>query len=179
MDFTGKIVSITKDWNSDKWHITMTVNEEASLESVNGIKDIETLAVHIGKIKKKRSLDANAYLWALCSQIADAVNSSKEAVYEEMLQRYGTFYKDEDGYITVTVKSCVDMSKISGHWKFVRENGNFKSYLMIKGSSDYDTEEMSHLLDGVVYEAKELGIETKTDKEREEMLNEWARIYRS
>lgn len=179
MDFTGKIVGITKNWNDDKWHLTLTVNEEASLESVNGLKDIENLAVHIGKVKKKRSLDANAYLWVLCSQIAEVVNSSKEEVYEDLLQKYGTFYKDDEGYITVTVKDCVDMTKIQGHWKLIKEVNGFKSYLMIKGSSEYDTQEMTHLLDGVVYEAKELGIDTKTDKEREEMLEAWAKSYQS
>ena len=65
------------------------------------------------------------------------------------------------------------MSKIEGHWKFYKSNGNFDSYLMIKGSSDYDSKEMAHFIDCVVQEAKELGIETLTPTELERMKAEW------
>ena len=75
------------------------------------------------------------------------ISSSKEEVYEQMLQKYGTFYEDEDGYITITVKKSVDMSKVDGHWKYIKDNGKFASYLMIKGSSEYDTAEMAHFID--------------------------------
>ena len=73
----------------------------------------------------------------------------------------------------MTVKKSVDMSKISGHWKYIKDNGTFASYLMIKGSSEYDTAEMSHFIDRIVEEAKELGIETATPDELERMKQEW------
>ena len=101
------------------------------------------------------------------------IYSSKDEVYEEMLQKYGAFYEDEDGYITITVKKSVDMSKVDGHWKYIKDNGKFASYLMIKGSSEYDTVEMSHFIDRIVEEAKELGIETATPDELERMKQEW------
>lgn len=44
---------------------------------------------------------------------------------------------------------------------------------MIKGSSEYDTVEMSHFIDRIVEEAKELGIETATPDELERMKQEW------
>ena len=65
------------------------------------------------------------------------------------------------------------MSKIEGHWKFYKSNGKFDSYLMIKGSSEYNTAEMSHFIDMVVQEAKELGIETLTPDELERMKQAW------
>ena len=37
------------------------------------------------------------------------------------------------------------------------------------GSSRYNTAEMSHLLDGLIYECKVLGIETATPEELERM----------
>lgn len=101
------------------------------------------------------------------------IASSKEEVYEQMLQKYGTFYEDEGGYITITVKKTVDMAKVSGHWKHIKDNGNFASYLMIKGSSEYNTAEMSHFIDRIVEEAQGLGIETATPDELERMKQEW------
>ena len=42
-------------------------------------------------------------------------------------------------------------------------NGNeFTIYRLYKGSSEYDTKEMSIFIDGVIHEAQQLGIETLT-----------------
>ena len=40
---------------------------------------------------------------------------------------------------------------------------------MLKGSSRYDSAEMAHLLDGLISECKQLGIETATPEELERM----------
>ena len=173
MIFTGKFVNVSRDWQTGQYNITFTVNEASALEQIDCIQSCERLSVEAKKYRKKRSLDANAYLWVLCSKIAEVVKSSKEEIYEQMLQMYGYFYQDEDGYITVTVKNEVDMSKISGHWKFLKSNGKFSSYLMIKGTSEYDTKEMSNFIDCVVTEAKELGIETLPPDELKRMVEAW------
>ena len=65
------------------------------------------------------------------------------------------------------------MSRITGHWMPIRSNGTFNAYAMIKGSSEYDTKEMSHFIDGIVAEAKELGIETLPPDELESMMKAW------
>lgn len=173
MNFTGKIQNISKDWNTGQFHITFTMNEPSAINQVESIRECEKLSIEAKKYREKRSLDANAYLWILCTKIAEVVQSSKDEIYEEMLQKYGYIYQDEDGYITVTVKAEVDMSKIQGHWKHYKSNGKFSSYLMIKGSSEYDTGEMAKFIDAVVLEAKELGIETATPEEIERMKSLW------
>lgn len=174
MECTGKLHSINRDWKSGKIIISFEINEEPT-EAINSISLCEKLSIVIKKFRKKRSLDANAYCWVIMTEIANHpdIKSSKEEVYEEMLQKYGYLYQDEEGYIPVTVKAGVDMSKIEGHWKFYKSNGKFDSYLMIKGSSEYDTSEMAHFIDMVVQEAKELGIETLTPAELERMKFEW------
>lgn len=124
--------------------------------------------------REKRSLDANAYMWILCTKIAEVVRSSKDEVYEEMIQKYG--YMSE---ITITVKSEVDMGRIQGHWKFIKESqdGKFKAYQMIRGTSDYDRAEMAHFIDMVVGEAKELGIETLPETEIKRMMEQMEKRY--
>lgn len=174
MEFTGKVAGISQDYLTGSLTISFTVNEKAAVVSgYDSIKDVDRLDVRAVKHREKRSLDANAYAWVLMSKIAAELTTSKEEVYEEMLRRYGVLYEDEDGYITITVKSSVDVSKIEGHWQFLRENGSFKAYAMIKGSSQYDTREMSGFIDGIVYEAKELGIETLAPRELELMKVRW------
>ena len=41
------------------------------------------------------------------------------------------------------------------------------------GSSTYDTKQMSVLLEEIVTQAKELGIETMTDREKEKLIASW------
>lgn len=173
MEFTGKYLNVTKNWETNEYQITFTVNEPSAVNGISEIKKCDKLSIRAVKHKEKRSLDANAYAWVLFTKIADAVNSSKDEIYEEMLQKYGVLHQDEDGYITVTVREDVDMSKIQGHWKFYKGNGKFSSYLMIKGSSEYNTAEMAKFIDSVVLEAKELGIETLPPAELERMVSLW------
>lgn len=173
VEFTGKIQNISTDWQSGLYHVTFSVNEPFAINDIARIQDCEKLSIKADKYRQKRSLDANAYCWVLMTKIAEVVESSKEEIYEEMLQKYGYLYQDDEGYITITVKANVDMSKIGGHWKFVKTNGSFSSYLLIKGSSEYDSAEMAKFIDQVVYEAKNLGIETVPPDELERMKATW------
>ena len=176
MEFTGKVVGISQDYLSGTYTISFQVNEtERVLHGYDSIKDIPKLSVSVKKWRKKRSLDANAYAWVLMTKIADVQEypTTKEEIYEKMLKDYGVLEEVDGLPITITVKASVDMSKISGHWLLIKSNGTFNAYAMIKGSSEYDTKEMSHFIEGVVAEAKELGIETLTPAELDEMMKVW------
>lgn len=173
MEATGELQGITKDWKSDRFIVSLALNEKISQEMVEEIQNCK-LSIVLKKWRAKRSLDANGYLWVLCTKIAEVIDSSKDEVYEEMLQKYGYLYQDEAGeYIVMTLKSSVDVSKVDGHWKMYQSNGKFTAYLMIKGSSQYKTLEMSKFLNMVVLEAQELGIETATPDEIARMNALW------
>ena len=120
--------------------------------------------------KEKRSLNANAYAWSLITKIADALRTSKEECYLEMLKRYG---QSE----IVSVLSQID---VSGYFKYYEplatatlQGKEFTHYKIYKGSSEYNSIEMSILIDGIISEAKELGIETIPPKEIERLKNLW------
>ena len=46
----------------------------------------------------------------------------------------------------------------------------YRTYIMLRGSSSYDTKEMARLIDGLVSECKEVGIETLPPDEVERMM---------
>lgn len=126
--------------------------------------------VKIDKHREKRSLNANAYLWKLVTEIGNILNKSKEEVYLQMLIDYGQSEM-------VSILSEID---VKGYFKYYKLAGTsilngkeFNHYKIYKGSSEYDTKEMSILLNGVVQEAKNLGIKTKDDIELERLLEEW------
>ena len=175
MECTGRVLNIAKDWQTGQFLITFAINEKTVAGEIESLKPCDKLSIIAKPWRKKRSLDANALLWAVCMEIAGVVNSSKDEVYEDMLQKYGVLYKDEEGYITTTLRTNVDISKLPGHWKFYKSDGQFSAYLMIKGSSEYDTAEMAKFLDRVIEEAVELGIAPPTSKEMQRALEIWER----
>ena len=130
-------------------------------------KDIR---LDIKQYREKRSLNANNYAWELITKIADKMLLSKEDVYLRMLKEYGQSEM-------ISVLSHID---ISPYLKYYEEAGTstlngkeFTHYKVYKGSSEFDTREMSIFIDGIVQEAKNLDIETMTPNQIAEMESAW------
>ncbi len=154
------------------------LSTDQSRVDISPLKEVvakgKALAVEVKQYRQKRSLDANAYLWVLLQKIAEAVNSSKDEVYLQMLERYGVFTH-------IVVKPRM-VDKVKHEWRTVRELGevtvNGQTGIQLQcffGSSTYDTKEMSVLIDGVVSECKEIGIETMTPQELEGLKQTWGK----
>ena len=176
METTGKLINVTRDILNGKLNVTLQISTEP-IDELNTLALLDELDIEVKKHRKKRSLDANAYAWILMTKIANHsdIRSSKEEVYEEMLQKYGFLDEDEEGHIAITIKSVIDIRKLGGHWRFYKRSndGKFESYLAIKGSSEYNTSEMAIFIDCIVQEAKTLGIETLPPRELERMVKAW------
>lgn len=124
----------------------------------------------IERKRKKRSTDANALCWKLCTEIANVLRTDKDSIYIDMLKRYG----QSD---LVTMLSIVNPKS---YFKYFDECGKgyskgkeYTHYKVYKGSSEYDTREMSILLDGIIDEAKSLDIEVISEREKSLLLQEW------
>ena len=124
----------------------------------------------IERKRKKRSTDANALCWKLCTEIANVLRTDKDSIYIDMLKRYG----QSD---LVTMLSIVNPKS---YFKYFDECGKgyskgkeYTHYKVYKGSSEYDTREMSILLDGIIDEAKSLDIEVISEREKSLLLEEW------
>jgi len=128
--------------------------------------------------KAKRSKNANAYSWVLQEKIANERRLSKDDVHVQMLTDYGQTATDEDGNkIFLSIESRINPKSF---YKYIAVAGighvgdkEFTHYRALKGSSDFDQNEMSIFLDGVIQEATVLGIETITPKEKEAMVELW------
>lgn len=124
------------------------------------------LDISIKPYRKKRSLDQNAYAWVLIGKIADKLRTSKDEVYLEMLKRYG-----QGGVIKVQPQNeqviLTAIKYYEPHEKLYTETDKY--YRIWAGSSGYNSEEMTIFVDGIISEAKELGIQTLTPDELAEM----------
>jgi hypothetical protein len=88
----------------------------------------------------------------------------------EVLRRYGqSELVSVQAYIPLGqyVKYCEEAGESMLNGKL------FKHYRVYKGSSEMDTREMSILIDGIVSEAKGLGIQTETPDQIENMKSLW------
>ncbi len=119
----------------------------------------------IKEYRQKRSLDANAYCWVLCKEIANKLHITKEEVYRKNIRDRGKFeiipIKKEaiDTFINAwTSKGIGWICEIFGKSKL----DGYKNIIAYYGTSVYDSKEMSIFIDGIVQEAKQLGIETLT-----------------
>ncbi len=125
--------------------------------------------IKIDKHREKRSLEANAYSWVLQNEISNVLRLSKEEVHFQMLKDYG-----QRDYISalasVNIANYYDYFEEKSTFK---QNGKlFKSYVIYRGTHTYDSREMSIFIDGVVQEARNLGIETLEDREIEKLIKE-------
>lgn len=129
------------------------------------IKDDDKL-FEIKEFKYKRSKSQNSYAWELIGKLADKMTKTKDEMYLQMLKDYG---QSE----IVSIKS--DVNPI-GYFKYYEKIGKgyingkeFTHYKIFKGSSNYDTKEMSIFIDGIIQECSNLGIPTLTDEQIKEM----------
>lgn len=146
--------------------------QSALLDIASEIEKGKAYDIEIKEHREKRSKNANDYSWVLQSQIAKAVNRSLDEIHEQMVLDYGVV---ETYSIKVeafpSAKRLFDYFKILGESevkgvKFIHVRAGIGTHL-------YDTSEMATFIEGVVQEAQQLGIETKTPAELAELMNLW------
>ena len=171
MILTGKITGALIDFATGKPKLELSVNEVNDFKLlVDELKDKEKLSIDIKQHREKRSLNANNYAWKLLTEIANIVRANKEDIYLLMLKRYGQS----------EIISVLAHIPISEYVKYCEEAGEstlngklFKHYKVYKGSSEFDSREMSIFLDGIVSEAKEMGIPTETPEQIANLKSLW------
>lgn len=161
-----------KDWTFSRSgeHILTIVTRESCKVIWDKLADQE-IDFTVKKHSQPRSLNANNYAWSLIEKLAVAANADKDSIYEDMLQRYGTgeTYEDEAGNeckVLFSLREGIPPRLVARHYAEIGngfvDGKKFIHYRAIKGTSEYNTKEMSVFLDGVISDCKDLGIETDT-----------------
>lgn len=125
------------------------------LKGLNQEKDYELKEHH-----QKRSLSQNSYCWKLVSELADVLRVSKDEVYLEMLKAYGQS-------MMMSMNSTIKPSQWFKYYEVVDITPNEEKivYRVFRGSSTYDSREMSIFIDGIIRECENVGISTLTPEE--------------
>ncbi len=182
MEFKGQVVGFKLNAEFRTVDIVVRAFVTDALWSwLNKHKGLANLTFKI--TKSKRSLNANSYFHALCSNIATAMrltglNLTMTEVKNSLIADYGQ-PEFLDDYTPVTLETNIEpdlaIQKEEIHLKYIgmTAEGAYKYFLM-RGSHTYDTREMAALIDGAVALAKEYNVETLTPDEIYKMKQMWA-----
>lgn len=171
MKCRGKFNDLTRNYKGE-WVLSFTLSDSPKPASIEELKELD-LDIEAKKHREKRSLDANAYAWTLMQKLAEATGTDKGSIYMKMLQEYSRKFThlivkpDAVEAFKQMFRTCVDLGEVTVNGKTGHQ---LQAYY---GSSTFDSKEMSVFINGIVYECKELGIETLTPAELERMKAQW------
>ena len=94
MRFKGRIVDHVMLANGEQ---RLTIQTRDDLRGLYDQLHNDEVSTDVKKYRKPRSLDANAYFHLLVNRIAATVGASDDEVKRELVVRYGSVEKDEDG----------------------------------------------------------------------------------
>lgn len=174
MNFIATKINIGQDFNEGAYTVTF-YTKQSPIQIYEKLKDISQINVEAKKKSNIRSLDANAYMWTLLNKLQDNLHIPKEEIYRDLIRNIGEYEvlpvrneavdkfckawsKKGLGWVTETTKSKLD---------------GFTNVLAYYGSSVYSTKSMTRLIDLVIQECQQLGIETKSKNEIDSLLESW------
>ena len=161
--------------DSDGFWIAFRTKDRASSAELAKLVS-EGWQVDCAKQKHKRSLDANAYAWVLIDKLATALQKPKTEIYKQYIKDVGgnsetvcvlekaaeklrrSWEKNGIGWQTDTMPSKID---------------GCTNVILYYGSSEYDTKQMSRLINLIVEDCKEQNIETMTPSELSALMDRW------
>lgn len=136
----------------------------------------EDVDLNVKKYRKGRGLSANALYWASLAQLAHKLGVSNAYLHNVMLRRYGQPERFEDQVVYIMLPDTEEAEKKAleadtyhlrptSQTKPGKDGLTYRAYMLMRGSSTYNTEEFSRLLDGLLDSCREMGIHIMTGRE--------------
>lgn len=177
IEVTGRIIDMSLDFATGKPKLTLEINEKHTvMAGYDYLKGCEKLSIKLSKYREKRSLDANAYCFVLIDKLAAKLNLTKTEVYRNAIKEIG-------GVSDIVCVKNEAVEKFRREWAkkglgwqtdiFPSKIDGCTNVIVYYGSSSYDTKQMYLLIQNIITECKELGIETRTPQEIETMIDLW------
>lgn len=179
---TGKLHSVAFSVDG-KPLLSFEVNEgQPALEVAQKFKDSPKINIKLSEHKEGRSLNANAYYWSLNDKLSKALNISRNYCHNVMLRRYGVLETVDETpmYLllpdTDEAQNKVDEAetyhvKPTSNVRTGNDGKMYRTYMMLKGSHEFDTSEMAALIAGIRSECVNVGISVETPDEIANLLS--------
>ena len=176
---TGRLKDLLK-LSGGEWLVSFTTRGNPE-ELYNRLKDAD-ITVEIRKSCKSRSRDANAFCWAMCSDIGNALRPPvpKEMVYRKAIRDVGKsamllIQNDAvDTFIRVWGEKGIGwFAEVLDDSK---KNPGCKVILAYYGTSTYDTQEMSRVLDYLRQDMENMNLPIPLSRaEQNRIAKQWGR----
>ena len=150
------------------------ITEVASfLDSLDEEKEYK---LEVKEFREKRSITANNYFWTLCDKLAEKLRMEKTEIYRSYIKEIGG-----NNYLVCALNKavtdlCNDWASHGTGWIYELEESKLEGCTNVRlyyGSSQYNTSQMSRLIDMVVQDCKENNIPTYDQDELQRLCDEW------
>lgn len=186
MKMRGRLKEIMQDVLNGGFIISFHV--QAVPSGVETLREESDLAISLKKWREHRSLSANAYYWVLVGKLSELTGQPNAVIHNMLLRRYGVaeivggqlltvMVPDTDEAERETLEKEIYHLKPTSKLKEGKDGRMFRAYILLKGSSDFDTKEMARLIDGTIDECKEVGIDTLSTEEVRRMMEDYEKHY--
>lgn len=172
MESAGKIVSISRSFPERKTLVTVELDDIAPEAVEDLVGKVLNIALKI--FRKRRTLTQNGYYWKLIGKVSDKSGVSAARLHNELLREHPHPVIDERTmsawcwWIEDTEESWTKILEDEKNHLYptseIDRDGK-RRYMLLRGSSDLNTEEMGALLDSLIERAKDAGVETMTPNE--------------
>ena len=177
MQTTAIMTDINLDLKTRKPKISLLLDTK-DIDIVEQLKNENKLDIELKKHRKKRSLNANKYFWELLGKYSEEKEIDTIKEYKERVKRLGIFRISR-----VESKDVEAFKKSWENWGTAwfceiydteyLGNIEFKILHLYYGSSSFNSKQMSRLINDLVEDCKEVGIETKPQAEINSLLELW------
>ena len=132
-------------------------------QCINWLLETESDIFEVNIYKKQRNNDQNAKYWKLLYKLSLKLGIGVHELHKQMLRDYS-----KQG--PVCAPSTYDMRGIKYYdvmSKFIKDGVEFTSYHVYTPSHELKTDEFAVLLDGLIQECEQQGIDTRSPEEIE------------
>jgi hypothetical protein len=187
MKVKGKIETLGRNLEGGLVLSLRIYEEKKLLSSMDELKD-KTLNIEIGQVTKQRSLSSNAMYWLYVGRLAAKLRISTSELHNRLLRLYGApqtidgeqlvvFVPDtEEAEKALLMSDTMHLKKTSAlkQWK---DGSMRRMYMVLKGSHEYTTGEMSTLINGLMDTCNECGVPTATPEEVAEAMRRYEKHH--
>lgn len=163
-------------WTMDAAGDWLCVRTNKARQVIDSLKEGKAYDVEIKEHREKRSLDSNAYAWLLIDRLAEKLRISKTEIYRRYIREIG----GNNETVCVTAEAADKLRSGWEHnglgWQTDTMSSKIPGCVRVVlyyGSSTYDTAQMSRLIDLIVQDCREQGIETLPPDKLAGMMEEW------
>lgn len=189
MESKGRIISFAPYSLKNKTTIELEIDtaDDHTMQDIERLMKSDVKAI-IKTWREGRSRNSNAYFYVLVEKLADAMRVSKPFIHNLMLRKYGQLQRIDGIPVWVVLPETEEVAKRvdedetlhvrpTDEVKTGKDGRLYRTYLLLKGSHELNTKDMSILLDGIISECHEVGVETATPEEIMRMKAMWGMEY--